>query len=73
MDRVLIKSSEDIGKLLRDRRMALSLDQETVASLSGVAQSNLSRIERGLTPATLDTYLKLTRVLGIEIYGEPRR
>jgi transcriptional regulator with XRE-family HTH domain len=47
--------------------------QANLASLSGVAQPNLSKIERGQTPATLETYLRILGALGIDLHGVIRQ
>ncbi|WP_175610468.1 helix-turn-helix domain-containing protein [Rhodobacter aestuarii] len=68
----LISSAQDAGKLIQERRRALKMSQEVLSSLTGVAQPNLSKIERGGSSATLDTYLRLFAALGIDLRGEAR-
>jgi HTH-type transcriptional regulator / antitoxin HipB len=75
----MIKSSDqristpaEMGTVIHQRRRALKLSQATLSSISGVAQPNLSNIERGKSSATLDTYLRLLTALGIDLYGIPR-
>jgi transcriptional regulator with XRE-family HTH domain len=70
---VPICSSADLGALIQRRRKALAISQASLASLSGVAQPNLSKIERGHTPATLETYLRILSVLGIDLQGVVRQ
>ncbi|MGO4910653.1 helix-turn-helix domain-containing protein [Pseudorhodobacter sp. W20_MBD10_FR17] len=67
-----IDSASDLGKMIRSRRIELDIDQGTLASLSGVDQGNLSKIERGVARATLDTYIRLTQALGIDILAVTR-
>jgi HTH-type transcriptional regulator / antitoxin HipB len=67
-----ITSVEVMGKLLRLRRQALKISQQDLASLTGVDQSNLSRIEHGKIPATLETYLRLLNALGVDLQGVVR-
>jgi transcriptional regulator with XRE-family HTH domain len=69
----LIQSPMDLGSLIQKRRRALKMSQETLASLTGIAQPNLSNIERGQTTATIETYLRLLTSLGIDLYGEVRQ
>ncbi len=71
-DHLPLQSLTDFGSLIQSRRKALGLSQNDLASLTGVAQSNLSKIERGLIPATLETYLRLASALGIDFYGSFR-
>jgi transcriptional regulator with XRE-family HTH domain len=54
----------DIGKRVRSRRNALDLTQEDVAGELGVTHQHISRIERDEAVPSLDTLIKLARVLG---------
>jgi transcriptional regulator with XRE-family HTH domain len=67
-----ISTLAEMGTVIHRRRRALKLSQATLSSISGVAQPNLSNIERGKSSATLDTYLRLLTALGIDLYGIPR-
>ncbi len=48
-------------------RIAKHLTQEDLAELSGVAVETISHIERGKHPPRLDTMLKISRSLGVEL------
>jgi transcriptional regulator with XRE-family HTH domain len=67
-----IRSSEDLGALVVARRKSLNITQEELASITGVDQANLSRIERGMVRAEIDTYIRLLSALGIDLLGIPR-
>jgi predicted transcriptional regulator len=67
-----ILDATDIGALIRSRREALKIKQGDLASIAGIDQGNLSKIERGSAKATLDTYLRLCNALGIDLLAEPR-
>jgi len=67
-----INSASELGILIRNRREALKIRQGDLASIAAVDQGNLSKIERGTTKATLDTYLRLCNALGIDLMAEPR-
>lgn len=67
-----IRKSEDLARIIRKRRRGLKMRQETLSSITGVAQSNLSRIERGEVIAELDTYLRLLSALGVDLMAEAR-
>ena len=67
-----ITSISDIGQIIQARRRALKLRQEDLSAISGVDQSNLSRIERGQIPGTLETYLRLLEPLGIDLKAMER-
>ncbi len=58
--------------LLISSRRDLHLTQEALAQRSGVAQTEISRIERGRKSPTLDTYSRLAAALNIEL-PMPRR
>lgn len=67
-----LTSAADVGHLVQTRRKGLKMSQDVLASLSGIAQPNISNIERGQGAATLETYLRLFAALGVDLYGEPR-
>jgi HTH-type transcriptional regulator / antitoxin HipB len=69
---MIVMSATELGIFLRTRRETLSIMQGDLASLAGVDQGNLSKIERGTAKATLDTYLRLCRALGVDLIAEPR-
>lgn len=72
MDKTLILSPLQAGQLAQARRKTLGMSQEQVASLSGIPQPNLSKIERGQEGTRFETILRLFEVLGIDLYGETR-
>lgn len=55
-----------ISALMTGRR-ALHLTQAQLAERSGVAQTEISRIERGRKSPTMDTYSRLAAALGLRI------
>jgi transcriptional regulator with XRE-family HTH domain len=67
-----IRSPEDIAVLIRDRRRQLGLSQDQLSSLTGIHQPNLSKIERGESVASIQTYLVLFESLGIDFFGAVR-
>lgn len=67
-----IRDSYDLARIIRVRRRALKMNQEELASITGVPQSNLSRIERGKVTAELETYLRLLNALGVDLVAEIR-
>ena len=58
--------------VLLTRRQALHLTQAQLAERSGVAQTEISRIEQGRKSPNLDTYSRLASALGLEAL-EPRQ
>lgn len=49
------------------RRRELNLTQQTLATKSGVAQTEISKIERGRKSPTVDTFSRLASALGLEL------
>lgn len=58
---------EDIISIIKMRRQALNVTQETLAELSGVGLRTLKQFESGKGNPTLLTLTKLADVLGLEI------
>lgn len=69
---MIVTDPKELGAFLRQRREALDIRQGDLASIAGIDQGNLSKIERGTAKATLETYLRLCKALGIELIAEPR-
>ena len=55
------------GRVICDARKARHLRQTDLAELSGIAQADISRIERGQIAPTTPTLLKLAEALGAQI------
>ena len=58
---------EDIIKIVKERRAALNVTQETVAELSDVGLRTLKQFESGKGNPTLLTVQKICDVLGLEV------
>jgi len=56
-----------ISKALRDRRRALGLTQQVVASRSGLLQTNYSKIEQGKTDPRMGTLEEVARALSLQV------
>jgi ribosome-binding protein aMBF1 (putative translation factor) len=56
-----------LARELARRRQALSWTQVHLAQVSGVPQSEISRIERGRANPTLMTVSRLSRALGVQL------
>jgi len=54
------------------RRHELNLSQVSLAAESGVAQTEISKIERGRKSPTLDTFSRLVSALKIEVLPAPK-
>ena len=60
-------NKEDIGKYIVDRRGALRISQGRLAELCGVSVHTLSNLETGGGNVTLETLLKVTKILGLKV------
>jgi HTH-type transcriptional regulator/antitoxin HipB len=69
----IVSSARTLGRALRDARRRQKLSQQALAERSGVAQPTISNLERGTTHASLDTILRVTAALGLELLVQPRR
>ncbi|HXA00991.1 MAG TPA: helix-turn-helix transcriptional regulator [Cytophagaceae bacterium] len=58
---------DDVGKILRERRQFLNLKQEDLAEISGVAIKTIYAVELGKGNPSLETLMKILKVLGMEI------
>jgi len=65
-------SSEDLGKIIRERRKELGLTQTQLAQLSGVGLRFISELERGKENVRLGYAIKIASNLGIDITAESR-
>lgn len=61
-----------IGSQLRQARTEKSLSQLALASMSGIQQAEISRIECGVANATLATVAKLAEHLDLDLRLEAR-
>lgn len=57
----------NIGQIIKDRRKELKLTQNTLALLSQVGINTIVSIERGSKSPSLETLMKVTDVLGLEL------
>jgi y4mF family transcriptional regulator len=64
---------KDFGKLLKERRKSLGINQSEVAEIAGISINTLYKIERGQTNATLEVLEKILDVLGLELKLEIRK
>ncbi|WP_144511953.1 helix-turn-helix domain-containing protein [Bacillus sp. FJAT-22090] len=60
---------EEIGKRIRYLRRFQSLTSEELAKLTGVSQSMISQIERGLVSPSLETLWKLSHSLKVPVFS----
>ncbi len=58
---------DDLGRRIRDARLALGLTQREAAERSGVSYQLISQIERGAVNTTVDTVAQICEQLGLEV------
>jgi HTH-type transcriptional regulator/antitoxin HipB len=64
---MLVRTSTDLGAVIRDRRKQLKLDQATFAKRIGVSRQWLIEIERGHPRAELGLVLRALDALDIHV------
>jgi len=57
-----------VVRLLRQKREALGLSMNTVAKRAHLSHSMVSRVEHELRRPTLDTVLRITEAMGLELW-----
>lgn len=57
-----------IGTNLKKYRLEKNLSQESLANVSGIDWSTISRIERGIVNTSISVIFALAQALGIEPY-----
>ncbi len=58
---------EAIGRIIRERRSFLKIDQKTLSELSGISMHTLSNIESGKGNPTVTVLNKIVTVLGMDL------
>jgi len=64
---MLLRTSKDVGAIVRQRRRDLHLDQRTLAERVGVSRQWISECERGKPRAELALVLRTLAVLGVRL------
>ncbi len=64
---------EEIGAVIRARRVREKVTLEEMAALTGIGINTLSRLERGVGNTQLGVLLKVLDALGLEMSLAPRR
>jgi transcriptional regulator with XRE-family HTH domain len=70
------KAVKDIGKRIRDLRMAMKLTQSQFAELVGLSEDSIGKVERGISVPTIETLMKMAEGLKVtlaELLGEPQQ
>lgn len=64
---------EEIGALIKARRMKERVSLEDLAALTGVGINTLSRLERGVGNTRLNVLLTVTNSLGLHLTVTPNK
>jgi HTH-type transcriptional regulator/antitoxin HipB len=65
---MIVRNSSDIGSLIRERRVALGLDQQALAERIGVQRLWVVQVEGGKPRARVELVLRALEVLGLELH-----
>ena len=57
----------EVGKVIKERRLSLSITQRELAALAGIGINTLTKIERGEANPSLAVIDKIFNTLGIEV------
>ena len=63
----LVRTSKNLGHAIREARKAKNLTQKELASMSGVWQETISKVENGSGGTKLETLFDLIAALDLEI------
>ena len=67
VDRNAEKVTANLVKLLKERRLAKGLSHQTVADISGLSRSTISRVESGLRTPTITVCIKIAAAIGADL------
>src|ERR1700716_440108 len=71
-DRSMTPGIEHMARLLRNARERKGISQRELSALSGVRQSQISMIEKGIVDLRLSSLVELARALDLELTLVPR-
>ncbi len=67
-----IVDSKELGQVIRERRKELKYTQAFVSENTGLSVTFISDLERGKPTAELEKTLRLTNMLGLDLFVEKR-
>ena len=67
-----VDSPEELGRRIRAARKAQGLTQVDLAEIAGVGPRFLSELERGKDTVRLGLALKISRLVGLDLFAVPR-
>lgn len=72
MDQRRIRNVEDLGAMIRARRVELRLTQVELADFARVTPRLIGELERGKATARIEGILRILEVLGLDVYLRTR-
>ena len=57
----------EVGKVIKERRLSLSITQRELAALAGIGINTLTKIERGEANPSIAVIDKIFNTLGLEV------
>jgi y4mF family transcriptional regulator len=73
LSQTTLVSIQTLGAMVRDRREALKLSQQTLATRAGVGRRFVSELENGKPSLEFDKVLAVARTVGIDLLAAARR
>jgi HTH-type transcriptional regulator/antitoxin HipB len=67
-----ITDSKSLGRAIRLRRKELNYTQAYLSEFTGLSITFISDVERGKPTAEIEKTIKLTNILGLDIFVEKR-
>jgi len=67
-EKTRIQICGDVSRLLKERREELELSMNEVARRTGLSQQTISFVERGMRMPTLDTLLRISEALDVDLW-----
>lgn len=67
---ILIKSPQEVGRLIRAARKTAGIRQDDTAGAVGMSDVSLGQLENGAPGARLDRVLRVLHELGVEIHAD---
>ena len=67
-----VRSAEDFGRLLRERRRSQKLNQEDLALLVDTHRNRIAELEHGTTTGRIALLLRTLNEVGLELVVRPR-
>ena len=67
-----IKSTEEFGKLVKDKRKSQGYTQKEISDFTGYSASFISQLENGKASVEFGKALHLANMLGLDLFVEER-